>query len=82
MMLDGCEHDLASDSLLRTGEVAKLCEVSVACVRAFVREGQIEAKRLIGSNHLRFTRTQVERLMRRVGFPFPTEWKQNRVNSN
>ena len=76
ILLEAAAADAAGDSMFRTGEVAELCKVSTAMLRTFVREGQLEATRLIGSNHLRFTRSHVERFMRRAGIPLPAAWKR------
>lgn len=76
IVLETPSADTASESLFRTGEAARLCELSTAALRAFVRDGQVEAIRLTGSNHLRFTRSQVERLMRLLGVPLPAAWKR------
>ncbi len=76
IVLETPSADTASESLFRTGEAARLCELSTVALRAFVRDGQVEATRLMGSNHLRFTRSQVERLMRLLGVPLPAAWKR------
>ena len=81
IVLEKPAADASGDSLFRTGEVAALCQVSAISLRAVVREGQIEATRLIGSNHLRFMRTHVERFMRRFGVPLASAWKRP-TNSN
>lgn len=75
VVLDESVIEASDQTALCTKEVARLCNLGVAAVRTFVREGHLEAVTLPGSNHLRFTHRAVERFMRRLGVPLPSEFR-------
>lgn len=80
VVLDESVIEASDRAAICTREVARLCDLSVAAVRTFVREGQLQAITLPGSNHLRFTHRAVERFMRRLGVPLPSEFRNSSTN--
>ena len=58
---------MESGSLLTTGEVAKLLEVTPDTVRFYERRGQLKAAVFVGRGHRLFRRSEVERFARQRG---------------
>lgn len=60
----------APKDVLTTGDVARLCRVTIRTVIKWYEEGRLEGYRLPGSRDRRFTRAAVERFLRDSGLPF------------
>jgi len=54
-----------------SGDVARLLEVDLKTVHNWVSRGHVDGRRTEG-RHLRFSRSEVVRFMRRFGYPVPT----------
>jgi len=60
---------VAGKDVLTTGDVAKLCRVTIRTVIKWYDQGRLEGYRLPGSRDRRFTRKAVERFMRENDMP-------------
>src|SRR5262249_32882433 len=56
--------------VLTTGDVARLCRVTIRTVIKWYEHGRLPGYRLPGSRDRRFTRTAVEQFLRDHGMPF------------
>ncbi len=55
--------------VLTTGDVARLCSVTIRTVIKWFEQGRLEGYRLPGSRDRRFTRAAVQRFLRESGMP-------------
>ena len=55
--------------VLTTGDVARLCQVTIRTVIKWFEQGRLEGYRLPGSRDRRFTRAAVNRFLRESGLP-------------
>src|SRR5688572_32820709 len=55
--------------VLTTGDVARLCRVTIRTVIKWYEQGRLEGYKLPGSRDRRFTRDAVERFVRDYGIP-------------
>ncbi|WP_372367818.1 helix-turn-helix domain-containing protein [Candidatus Uabimicrobium sp. HlEnr_7] len=58
---------------LTTGEVAKLCDVSIPTIHKWVRESRIKHFKMPGSGKIRIPREAIYQFMRSYGFPIDDE---------
>lgn len=58
---------------LTTGEVAKLCDVSIPTIHKWIRENRIKHFKMPGSGKIRIPRDAIYQFMRSHGFPIDDE---------
>ncbi|WP_372370894.1 helix-turn-helix domain-containing protein [Candidatus Uabimicrobium sp. HlEnr_7] len=63
---------------LTTGEVAKLCDVSIPTIHKWIREDRIKHFKMPGSGKIRIPRDAIYQFMKSHGFP--TDEEQNTMN--
>lgn len=58
--------------LLTTGQVAKICRLSINKIIECIKKGFLESSRVPNSNHRRIAPEELERFM--IAFGLPLEW--------
>lgn len=64
---------------LTTGEVAKLCDVSIPTIHKWIREDRIKHFKMPGSGKIRIPRDAVYQFMKSHGFPTDEEYNTTNV---